>query len=252
VMLATLLADVERYDDAAKEAERALETDASSLDALAALAAVRHLQGNSSAFDDARRRALARNPRDADLYVTAAELSARNRLYRDAADLARQALALDPNSPKALGVLGMNQLRLGAADSARVTLDRSFKGDPYNVWVKNTLDLLDNLRSYRESRSARFQFLMDGKEADLLSLDAGALAEEAYDSLAARYGYRAEPPIRLEIYSNHADFSVRTVGLAGLGALGVSFGRTLAMDSPSARKLGVAVAPQLGRARCSS
>ncbi|MGH7444824.1 MAG: tetratricopeptide repeat protein, partial [Longimicrobiales bacterium] len=36
----------------------------------------------------------------------------------------------------------------------------------------------------------------------------------------------------------HADFSVRTVGLAGLGALGVSFGNILAMDSPAAREPG--------------
>jgi len=39
-------------------------------------------------------------------------------------------------------------------------------------------------------------------------------------------------------YRRHADFSVRTVGLAGLGALGVSFGSTLAMDAPSARPPG--------------
>jgi hypothetical protein len=44
--------------------------------------------------------------------------------------------------------------------------------------------------------------------------------------------------VRLEIFEQHADFSVRTVGLTGLGALGVSFGRVLAMDAPSARPPG--------------
>ena len=44
--------------------------------------------------------------------------------------------------------------------------------------------------------------------------------------------------MRLELYRRHADFSVRTVGLAGLGALGVSFGPVLAMDAPSAREAG--------------
>ena len=47
-----------------------------------------------------------------------------------------------------------------------------------------------------------------------------------------------EPPIRIEIYRSHEDFSVRTVGLSGLGALGVSFGRVVAMDSPAARRVG--------------
>jgi tetratricopeptide (TPR) repeat protein len=40
------------------------------------------------------------------------------------------------------------------------------------------------------------------------------------------------------LYDRHADFSVRTVGLAGLGALGVSFGTVLAMDAPEARPRG--------------
>ncbi|HZD06358.1 MAG TPA: tetratricopeptide repeat protein, partial [Longimicrobiales bacterium] len=45
-------------------------------------------------------------------------------------------------------------------------------------------------------------------------------------------------PVRVEIFPSHADFSVRTLGEAGLGALGVSFGSTLVMDSPSAREPG--------------
>jgi tetratricopeptide (TPR) repeat protein len=40
------------------------------------------------------------------------------------------------------------------------------------------------------------------------------------------------------VYPSHADFSVRTVGLAGLGALGVCFGTVVAIDSPSAREVG--------------
>jgi tetratricopeptide (TPR) repeat protein len=62
--------------------------------------------------------------------------------------------------------------------------------------------------------------------------------EDGYGRMAARYGYRAPVPVRLELFRSHADFSVRTVGLAGLGALGVSFGSTLAMDSPAARPVG--------------
>ena len=53
-----------------------------------------------------------------------------------------------------------------------------------------------------------------------------------------KYAYTPPPPIRIEVYRSHADFSVRTVGLAGLGALGVSFGTTLAFDSPAAKDAG--------------
>jgi hypothetical protein len=45
-------------------------------------------------------------------------------------------------------------------------------------------------------------------------------------------------PVQLEVYPDHEDFAVRTMGMPGLGALGVTFGRVVAMDSPSGRKPG--------------
>src|ERR1700753_4367242 len=44
--------------------------------------------------------------------------------------------------------------------------------------------------------------------------------------------------VQVEVYPNHEDFAVRTMGMPGLGALGVTFGQVVAMDSPSARKPG--------------
>ena len=44
--------------------------------------------------------------------------------------------------------------------------------------------------------------------------------------------------MQLEVYPNHEDFAVRTLGMPGLGALGVTFGYVVAMDSPSGRKPG--------------
>ncbi|HEX8184525.1 MAG TPA: tetratricopeptide repeat protein, partial [Blastocatellia bacterium] len=40
------------------------------------------------------------------------------------------------------------------------------------------------------------------------------------------------------LFPNHEDFAVRSLGLPGLGALGVCFGQVIAMDSPSARETG--------------
>jgi hypothetical protein len=45
-------------------------------------------------------------------------------------------------------------------------------------------------------------------------------------------------PVQVEVYPNHEDFAVRTMGMPGLGALGVTFGEVVAMDSPSARRPG--------------
>ena len=45
-------------------------------------------------------------------------------------------------------------------------------------------------------------------------------------------------PVQVEVYPDHEDFAVRTMGMPGLGALGVTFGYIVAMDSPSGRKPG--------------
>jgi len=236
--LGSIYFDGEDYPAAAREAELALATDSTSLEAMSVLAAARYLQGDRAGFEAVKKRALARNPRAADFFTDLALSAARNRLYADAVAFAREGVAADSTSWRAHGVLGMNQLRVGAMDEGKKSLDRAFAGDPYDVWIKNTLDLLDTFKDYRETTSPRFRFVIEGKESELLSTYLRDLAEAAYDSLAARYQYKPPTPIRLEVYRSHADFSVRTVGLAGLGALGVSFGTTLAMDSPAARDAG--------------
>jgi tetratricopeptide (TPR) repeat protein len=236
--LGSIYLDGEDYPAAASEAEKALATDSTLVEGMSVLAAARYLQGDRAGFDALKRRVLAHNPKAADFFTDLAEAAARNRLYTEAVAFAREGVAVDSTAWRTYGVLGMNQLRIGAMDEGRKNLDRAFAGDPYDVWIKNTLDLLDTFKDYRETTSPRFRFVVDGKESELLSTYLRPLAEAAYDSLSARYQYKPPTPIRLEVYRSHADFSVRTVGLAGLGALGVSFGTTLAMDSPAARDIG--------------
>lgn len=238
VFVAQLDLELERYGEAEDEAERALAVDPSSLEALAVLAAARHLRGDTAGFARARSRALALNPRYDGLYTTMAELSARNRLYQDAVRFAREAVTLDSVSWRGYALLGINELRVGAMDHGRRHLEIAFRGNPYDVWTKNTLDLLDALDRYPETTTQRFRVFVHERESELLGPYVAALAEEAYDSLARRYGTTVPTPIRIEMFPHHADFSVRTVGLVGLGALGVSFGPVIAMDSPSAPEVG--------------
>ena len=233
-----LLSALESYPAAAAEAEAALEIDPESGEALAALAAARLLQGEREKFAAARARFEQLYPASGELLVTVAEACVRNRLYEEAAGYAEEALKREPRSWRALAVLGQNQLRLGRIDAGKTSLERSFEGDPYNVWVKNTLDLLDTFPQYRTTETASFRLFIEGKESDLLAPYMGALAEEALQKLSARYQYKPQLPIRIEVYPSHADFSVRTVGLAGLGALGVCFGNVVAIDSPQARDRG--------------
>ena len=49
---------------------------------------------------------------------------------------------------------------------------------------------------------------------------------------------KLDKPVQVEVYPDHEDFAVRTLGMPGLGALGVTFGYVVAMDSPSGRQPG--------------
>jgi cellulose synthase operon protein C len=238
VFLGRLRLGLEEADRAAAEAERALEVNPASLEALALLAAARSAAGDARGAEEARVRRRALNPRDPGLALAEAEASANRRRYAEAVAFAREAVALDATAWEARGLLGINLLRLGAMEEGRRELERAFAGDPYNVWFKNTLDLLDSLERYREVEAGPFVIVVREDEADLLVPLVAELAEEAWADLLARYPAAPETPVRIELYPNSADFSVRTVGLAGIGALGVAFGRVVAMDSPTARRPG--------------
>ena len=226
---------LEEYDEARDQAKKALDVNPVSRQALPILAASELLMGNDAAFEEIELRALARNPRDADFYNKLADVAVQNRLYHRAVEFASKAVELDDRSWAGYGLLGVNQLRLGDIEEGRASLERSFEGDPYNVWNKNTLDLLDTFPDYVTTETERFELFIEGSESELLAVYFAKIAEQAYDALVARYDYRPETPIRIEVFPSHGDFSVRTLGLPGLGALGVCFGPVIAVDSPSAR-----------------
>ena len=235
VFVARLHIESEQYEAAKAAADKALETNPASLEALTMLAAVHYLMLDGEAYEATKQRLFAINPRYAELYNTLTELAAQNRLYADAVELARKAVALDPRSWRGYGLLGMNQLRIGEIEAGRVNLDKAFTADPYNVWIKNTLDLTDTFVEYEQAVEGRFELMVHRDEAGVLKPYLHHLAEQVFDDFVQRYQFEPHTPMRIELYPRHADFSVRTVGLAGLGLLGVSFGPVVAMDSPSAR-----------------
>ena len=230
--------DAEAYDSARVYAQRAIDADSMSSAGWSVLGSMAFLNGDSATFRNSLAAVTALQPAPAPFYTELAEASVRQRRYTDAVALAKRAVGYDSLYVPAYGVLGTNQLRVGEMDAGRAALERAFALDPFNLWHKNTLDLLDKMKSFRTIDRGRFRVVAPTEEADLLALYIVPLLEQAYDSLAVRYGYKPPTPIRLEFFRYHADFSVRTVGLAGLGALGVSFGSLLAMDTPNGREKG--------------
>jgi len=235
---ARLLMTREGFDQAREQLEKALEVNPASLEALTQLAGVYMLLDDTQRFDEVRHRILDLNPRYGEMGAELADLAVRVRRYHDAVARATEGVELDPENWEAWGLLGMNQLRVGEIEEGRANLEKAFGGDPFNPWFKNSLDLLDDFDGFSTRSSEHFELFLRNDEADLLATYLIPIAEEAYDSLSRHYGVEPELPVRAEFFPSHADFSVRTLGEAGLGALGVSFGRVLVMDSPTARQLG--------------
>lgn len=232
------LLEAERTEEAVAAAEAALADLPKAPEPLAALGAAFFLAGGGERLAEAESRFRAARPGDPRFDLGLAEAAERGRRYREAVERARAAAALRPDSPAAARLLGTNLLRLGEMDEGRAVLRDAFRRDPFDALVKNTLDLLDELDGFRVLERPPLTLVLPEAEADLLAPYVEEVATEALAEFAERYGYRPEAGVRVELYDRSADFSVRTVGLAGIGAHGVCFGDTLAMESPSARPPG--------------
>lgn len=239
VMLGLQHLSVGNHDDARREAELALEVNPVSLEALTLLASSHYLLGEGAAYERIKSQITQLSPQYPDMFNTIADMAVQSRRYREAVELAEQAVKLDPLSWRGWGLLGINQLRLGEVEAARTNVETAFQGDQANPWFKNTLDLMDTFGNYETIEDETFLLVLHDREAEVLRPYIEEMALRSFEALRDRYGAYTPPlPVRIEVYPSHADFSVRTVGLAGIGALGVTFGSVVAMDSPSARPLG--------------
>ena len=237
-LMARSLMDREQYADARRTIERALAVNPSSLDALSVAAALAFLVGDQRGFEARQLHAQALYPRNGALLAATADAAASVRRYDVAADFARQSIAADAQDWRAHGLLGLNLMRLGRIAEGRASLATSFAGDPYNVWIKNTLDLIDTFAHYDTTATTHATLMIETQESPLLSIYLSALVEDAWKTFSTRYGYEPPSRVRIEVYRSEADFSVRTIGMPGIGALGVSFGLSLAFNSPAARDAG--------------
>jgi tetratricopeptide (TPR) repeat protein len=233
LLLAQLDLDNTRWDAARERIARVLENNPSDLDARALSAAITYVRGSRAKFDEEVKSTLAINPSYGEIYRAAAQLSAHNYRFDEAVALAREAVALSPDSARAHAELGMHLMRTGDEAAARQSLERAFKLDPFNQVTFNLLGLLDTLDKFVEIREGDIILKLDPAEAPVMREYAMPLAQEALKTLSAKYHFTPKGPILVEIFPKHDDFAVRTLGLPGMiGALGACFGRVVSLDSP--------------------
>jgi tetratricopeptide (TPR) repeat protein len=221
---------------AAEAAKKALEISGEALDALAVL-------GTIDLLDDKKEspwmnRIFQINPRYGDAYALAGHFFVINRRYEEGIDYYRKALELDPALNSARSELGVNLMRLGRNDEARRHLEQAYNAGYQDPQTVNTLKLMDTYKDYVTTETPRTVLRLHKKEANLLRPYFQSEFDRALATYEKKYKYKLARQVQIEVYPNHEDFAVRTMGMPGLGALGVTFGYVVAMDSPSGRPPG--------------
>lgn len=200
--------------------------------ARAVLAAIDLLQDRNPAAE------LAAMGRHAPGYARIARHLVLNRRYEEGIEYYQKAVEIDPEFHAARSELGINLMRVGRAAEARHQLETAYQAGYRSAPTANSLKLLDTLEKFDAVRRPRYVLRFHRSESRLLAPYFGRELERALDTFSRKYGFQLPGPVLVEVYNNHADFEVRTLGVPGLGALGVTFGLSLAMDSPSARPPG--------------
>jgi tetratricopeptide (TPR) repeat protein len=247
-LMANLELEDSNRDEALKQADAALQLSPEALDALAVHAAVEVLADRSPEPWLAKIRQV--NPIYGEGCAIIAHHLLLNYRFEEAVAYYQKALELDPQLWPARSALGINQMRLGKDDDARHDLEMCYAHGYRDAATVNTLRLLDSYKNFitfkdiartsgDEGRGSETTILkLNKKEAELLRPYFEAVLQRAMATYEKKYKMTLPGPVQVEVYPDHEDFAVRTMGMPGLGALGVTFGEVVAMDSPSGRPPG--------------
>ena len=235
-LMAQLALEKDDSDTASAEADKALALQADALDAMATHAAIELLSDRSPDAWFARIAAI--NPHYGEGYALVAHQIEMHYRYEDAVTYYRKAIEAAPRLWPAHSALGIELMRLGKEDEPRQELELSYNNEYRDAATVNSLRLLDSYKNVETIRDGATILKLHKTEAALLRPYMQAELQAILVAYETKYGMKLHDPVQVEVYPNHEDFAVRTLGMPGLGALGVTFGEVIAMDSPSARKPG--------------
>jgi cellulose synthase operon protein C len=235
-LMASLLLEDSDETKAFDEADTALKISPEALDAMAIHAAIEILNDRSpDAWLDKIRQV---NPAYGEGYALVADQLVLNRRYVDGIAYYRKAIEADPRLWSARAQLGINLMRLGQEDEPRKQLEMCYENGYRNEETVNTLRLLDSYKNFVTIKDGDTILKLNKKEAELLRPYFEAEMKRIMAAYDQKYKMKLPGPVQVEVYPDHEDFAVRTMGMPGLGALGVTFGLVIAMDSPSGRPPG--------------
>jgi tetratricopeptide (TPR) repeat protein len=237
-LLAGLALENNDTKQAVLQADGALFTTPDAMDAMALHGAVELLAERPAEAEVWFAKMRAVNPGYGQGYAVVARQLEMHYRYEDGIVYYRKAIDADPRLWSAHSALGIDLMRMGQEDEPRKQLEMSYSNGYRDAATVNSLRLLDSYKNFVTFKDDTTILRMRKEEADLLRPYFEAELHRAVATYSKKYKMTLPAPVQLEVYPDHEDFAVRTMGMPGLGALGVTFGEVVAMDSPSGRKPG--------------
>ncbi|MBF0280515.1 MAG: tetratricopeptide repeat protein [SAR324 cluster bacterium] len=236
-VLAEVAIEDDLFDEAESYLDQSLAVNPESLKSQTLLATIAYLQENYESFQTIQKKVEQFSPGNGRFYAQIAEVLGKKYRFKEAVELARKAVVADPSHWNGFTVLGMNLLRLGEEEEGRTHLEFSFEKDPFNLWTKNMLRVLDELVDFETRETEHFVVRLHRSDADVFWPQLEPLLTEAWTTLTKKYQYTPEGPVLIEVFHKKEDFAVRTLGLPDIGPLvGVCFGNVITLASPAALK----------------
>jgi tetratricopeptide (TPR) repeat protein len=174
------------------------------------------------------------NPHYGEAYAIAGHFFVNNRMYEEGIQYYRKALEVEPTLLSAKSELGINLMRLGKEAEAKRLLVEAWDAGFQDLPTQNTLNLMNSYKNFDDVETPTTVLKMNKKEEALLKPYLQSELDRIIATYNKKYKYTLTGQVQVEAYPDHEDFAVRTMGMPGLGALGVTFGNVVAMDSPSA------------------
>ncbi|MBI3209644.1 MAG: tetratricopeptide repeat protein [Candidatus Solibacter usitatus] len=235
-LMAQLAVEDVNFEKARAEAEKALKLSPESLDGMAVLAALDVLADKPTSPWFASIDKI--NPVYAEGYAYIGRVLMLNRRYPESIEYLKKAIEKNPRFWPAHSEIGISYMRLAMEAQARQHLEIAYENGFRDAATVNSLRLMDSYKNFDTFKTAHGEIRLHKKESELLRIYFEQEVERAVTTFEKKYKLKLASPVRVEVYPDHEDFAVRTMGMPGLGALGVTFGYVVAMDSPSGRKPG--------------
>ncbi|MGQ0614357.1 MAG: tetratricopeptide repeat protein [Planctomycetaceae bacterium] len=236
-IVAQIALEDNEYDVADEQLSQGLATNPRHRSLLALKATLALLVSGEAAFEKGMQEVLAIDPTFGEgYYLAGLVVASRQRRYDRAAQFLRKAVDLDPAHFEAHAALGIFLANLGRAEEARDALAKSQAlfplSHPMRDNFKQVLEYVTG--TLTDLRTEHFVVRMDPSEHAILGAYLPQLLEECWADMTKRYGFVPEIPVLVEVFRKADDFSVRTIGLPGIPALGACFGGLITLDSPQA------------------